>query len=216
MKTLPLLLTALLLVSAPSTVFAAPPPAFAAIVAVASHCAASAEQAARGILGDTGTATNEGYRVQDLVVDPILRKAWVRVADCHDARKPLTLVPLAASLASIAANLPAGTATTAATSMPSTSIPAAGTPSRPAALAPVPPAPTAPVLIARGDAVEILVQSSNVHMTLEGHASAPAAAGESVDVVLDATTSPTIGEAPAPPRHLRGIAAGAHRVEVQQ
>ena len=57
------------------------------------------EEAARGIVGGTAGSADAGYRVQDLLVDPVLRKAWVRVADCHDARKPLTLVPLAASLA---------------------------------------------------------------------------------------------------------------------
>lgn len=201
----PALLAALLLFAgacvAPLTVHAAPP-ASAAIAAVAPRCAASVEEAARGILGSTGMQASEGYRVQDLVVDPVLRRAWVRVADCHDSRKPLTLVPLTASLASGVASA----------TIPQTSSSGAVDASPAATSFHVPPA--APMLIARGDAVEVLVQSSNVHMTLEGHAFTAAPAGGEVDVVLD--DSPTPGEPYAPPRHMHGIAAGAHRVEVQR
>ncbi len=199
-------LTALLAAAAgPATVHAAPPPAGAAILAAAPRCAATAEAAARGIVGDLGGAdTSAGFRVQDLVVDPVLHKAYVRVADCQDARKPLTLVALQASIALA----------------PRAAVPAAAPPLQSqhdasrgdgVATPPAIPQQVAPILIARGDAVEIVVASSNVHMTLHGHATEPASAGASLDVVLEA--APGSSE-PAP--HLHGIAAAAHRVEVQR
>ena len=203
----------------------ATPPAGAATALVAPHCAASVQEAARDILGDAGRGAKEGYRVQDLLVDPVLGKAWLRVADCQDARRPLTLVPLQTNVASshaasMRAAVPADSRVDAATNaLPATAGPV---------LAPLSPMPSllsspslsaataaAPVLIARGDAVQVVVEGSNVRMLLEGHAASAAAAGDSIDVVLD-TAAGTPAEPAAAPRHLRGVAAGPHRVEVQR
>jgi hypothetical protein len=193
---------------APATVHAAPPPAGAAVLSAAPRCAATAEAAARGIVGETGgNDTSAGFRVQDLVVDPVLRKAYVRVADCQDARKPLTLVALQASLA-----LAPSVATPPGSPMTASLQSQAVTPGHDALSARTLSAPpAAATLIARGEAVEVVVTSSNVHMTLHGHATEPASAGAPLDVVLDA--EPGTSE---PPRHLHGIAAAAHRVEVQR
>ncbi len=196
---------------APATVYAAPPPASTAVLSAAPRCAATAEAAARGIIGGLeGAEVSMGFRVQDLVVDPVLHKAYVRVADCQDARKPLTLVVLQTSLALApsATNSPfTPTASTAA--LLHTQANAAGHDAF--SNRPDTNAPAAAILIARGDTVEIVVASSNVHMVLHGRASEAASAGASLDVVLDA--EPGTGE---PARHLRGIATVAHRVEVQR
>ncbi len=206
----------------------ATPPAGAATALVAPHCAASVQEAARDILGDAGRGAKEGYRVQDLLVDPVLGKAWLRVADCQDARRPLTLVPLQTNVASShAASMRAagpadGRVDAATNALPATAVPL------PAPLSPMPSllspmsspslsaaTAAAPVLIARGDAVQVVVEGSNVRMLLEGHAASAAAAGDSIDVVLD-TAAGTPAEPAAAPRHLRGVAAGPHRVEVQR
>ncbi len=193
----------------PGTVHAAPP-AGSAVLAAAPRCAASVEAAARGILGGTGSTASSadvptGFRVQDITIDPILRKAYVRVADCHDARKPLTMVPLEASLAG-AQSAPTPAAFTSA-DVPA----AAGTSSARSGNEGAPSAPPGPALIARGDAVDIFVSSSSMRMTLHGRAAESAAAGAALDVALDAEPGST-----APAHHLRGIATAAHRVEVQR
>ncbi len=204
---LPLLLAALCTagVCPPAVLAAPPPPAGSAVLNVAPRCASTAEAAARGIVGNiggsaVGTDAAGGFRVQDLVLDPVLRKAYVRVADCRDPRKPLTLVALDASLAA---------ASTAVAPSPKITSPAADSES--GSVHPAAARASAPTLIARGDAVEIVVHSSNVQMTLHGRASDAASAGAALDVTLDAEPGAT-----DPPRHLHGIAAAAHRVEVQR
>ena len=205
----PLLLAGLCVAAVfPATVVAAPPPAGSAVFNAAPRCAATAEAAARGIVGSAGgsAATADaavGYRVQDLVLDPVLRRAYVRVADCQDSRKPLTLVALDASLAvapaAVTHSVESSGPTSAASGPDGTGIlPAASH-------------AAAPTLIARGDAVEIDVRASNVRMTLHGRASEPASSGAALDVILDAEPGTT-----DPPRHMHGIAIAAHRVEVQR
>ncbi len=152
---------------------------------VAAPCSASIEAAAQAAVGMQGAAsTQSGYRAQDVVIDPVLRKIWVRVADCNDSRRPLTLVPIAAPLAT-------------GSGAPSQSV-------APTAIV----APVKPV-IRRGDAVDVIVQSASMHMALHGKAVGEAAANAEVEVLLDGDT-----RSDDKPKHIRGIATAEHRVEV--
>ncbi len=199
---------ALLFVSAALAVFAAAPPAVladppsgSAVLTAIPRCAASVEDAARGIVhGGTAALAQDGYRVHDLVIDPVLRKAWVRVADCHDSRKPLTMVPLEASLALSATPLQAVPQPVIASSASSATV-----------LSEAAFSPPAPVLIARGDAVEISIESSSVRMILRGHSAQSAASGAPIDVVVDAAPGSI-----EPAHHLLGTAVAPHRVQVQR
>ncbi len=155
----------------------------AGVVLTPALCAASVDAAAHAVFGSVEVPlTGKGYRAQDVLIDPVLRKAFVRVADCSDSRRPLTLVAIAAPLASALA----------ATSI--TAVPA----HEPIAVA-----------VRRGDAVDVLVQSASMHMTLHGKAVTEAALNGEVEVLLDGEVT-----ADQPQRRIHGIATGAHRVEV--
>ena len=155
----------------------------AGVVVTPALCAASVDAAAHAVFGNAEVPlTGKGYRAQDVLIDPVLRKAFVRVADCSDSRRPLTLVAIAAPLASAFVSAPV----------------AAAPAHEPAAVA-----------VRRGDAVDVLVQSASMHMTLHGKAAAEAALNGDVEVLLDGEVT-----ADKPQRRIHGIATGAHLVEV--
>lgn len=160
-------------------------------------CASSPAEAARSVVSEASSPkANSGYRVHDLLVDPVLHKAWVRIADCSDARRPLTLVALRTTITGTGGDR-AGNDLIA---MPSEPAPISQTSATHFLAAP---------LIQRDASVEVLVQSSSVRMTLHGRATASAGAGEAIDVLLEGSSEP--GQ---PQRHMHGIAVAAHRVEV--
>lgn len=156
----------------------------AGVVVTPALCAASVDAAAHAVFGSVEVPlTGKGYRAQDVLIDPVLRKAFVRVADCSDSRRPLTLVAITAPLASTFAST--GSVAAAPAHEPVT------------------------VAIRRGEAVDVLVQSASMHMTLHGKAATEAALNGEVEVLLDGEVT-----ADQPQRRIHGIATGAHRVEV--
>lgn len=172
--------------------------------ATSSPCLASPAEAARSVVANESIRPSRtGYRVQDLLVDPVLRRAWVRVASCEDARRPLTLLPLAANLANT--GFPSAAPTDGAVPFATTSFVAPTSSTAPAAKSKAQPN----FLIVRDAPVEVVVQSASVRMVLQGRAAAGAAAGEPVDVLLDGPV-----EAGQQRRRMHGVAVSEHRVEV--
>lgn len=191
---MPIRITLILTMSAPAWVFSQ---AEATLLSAAPSigCSSSPAQAAQSMfLTKAAPTVRNGYRVQDMIVDPVLHKAWIRVANCEDPRRPLTLVPIEAKIA--------GSGDGAITQSPEIEQNAT-------TLQTVRKKP--PVLVERNAPVEVLVLSSWAHMTMQGRAVNSAAAGEPVDVLLTGEVEP--GQQP---RHITGLAATAHRVEVER
>lgn len=71
-------------------------------VADCEGCAATPEAAAKAAMGVSISAlpSGIGFRVEDVEVDPVLRRAWVRVRRCDAPEQPAVLVPMYAPVKS--------------------------------------------------------------------------------------------------------------------
>ena len=67
-------------------------------VALCEGCAATPEAAAKAALGVSAEKmpSGVGFRAEDVEVDPVLQRAWVRVRRCDALEVPAVLVPLSA------------------------------------------------------------------------------------------------------------------------
>ncbi len=159
----------------------------------AQLCAATPEAAAQSAIGTGAPAaaggSASGYRVQDVQVDAVMHRVWVRVSHCDDPSQPLVLVPMRATLAS-------GTPVTQSSS-PNT-LGQQRTIASPVQIA----------AIHAGDAVKIFFASQSVQMEIEGTADTQAAIGEGVSVTLKRMRD-------EPPHRIRGVLRADHRVEVE-
>ena len=167
----------------------------------AQACEATPEAAAQSVVGTplprTGMPAAAGFRVQDMQIDPVLHRVWFRVARCDDARAPLVLVPLRASLAGA--------------SQPALLPLSIETPKKlgdPPALAFVAPAPRV-LAVHSGDTVTVVFHSADVHMELDGTADQQASIGDGIAVTLRRR-----GDEPA--HRMHGVLRADHRVEVTQ
>ncbi len=129
----------------------------------ASHgCYATVAQAAQSVVGTGASAGRQGYRAEALVIDPVLHRAWLRVAECAHPEHPSALVSLEVGIAD------------AVPASQSFSIPKQALPALP--------------LIPSGQAVEVAYKRDAVQMSLHGRTVAAAHIGESVEVLLDGST----------------------------
>ncbi len=126
-------------------------------------CFATVAQAAESILGSVTSASRQGYRADALVVDPVLHRAWLRVANCAHPEHPGVLVPLAVDTAN--------------------AVPVIAT------VVEVKRASVATPLVPPGQAVEIAFKSDAVQMSLHGRTVAAAHVGDGVEVVLEGSTA---------------------------
>lgn len=163
-------------------------------------CLPSPEAAAQSIIGaaaQDGTHAT-GFRVQDVQLDPVMHRVWVRVGRCEAPSAPLILVPLRAVLSGmhsyqeVGPFVPASSAT-----YPAAPLPFSG------------PAPFRPLAIHAGEAVLVTFASEAVHMELDGTADQPAVLGDTIAVSLRRRGD-------EPPHRMRGILRADHRVEVQR
>ena len=161
----------------------------------AAGCAATPEAAVHNAVGtgqqagaNTGTG---GYRVQDVHVDAVMRRVWVRVARCDDPSQPPVLVPLNIARAQ---NAP---------------VPSLAPQQQATATSTAAPAPMQTVAIHAGDAVKVVFASATVQMELEGTADTQAALGDMMNVTLKRRGD-------EPPHRIHGVLRADHRVEVQQ
>lgn len=65
-----------------------------------AECAATPVMAAKTAFGElvSGGSGSTGYRLEDVEVDPVLQRAWVRVRRCEMPNAPAVLVPISAPL----------------------------------------------------------------------------------------------------------------------
>ncbi len=172
-----------------------------AVALPAEGCAPTPEAAARGALGAVyagGPGEGDrvpGYRVQDVQVDVVMRRVWVRVRRCGRADSPLVMVPLQAPLQTAA--LP-GTEPLSALA-PSAHAIAAAASVRVAA-------------VHAGDTVRVVSVSPAVRMEMEGTVRQQAAIGDTVEVTLKRRSNAALDE---PEYRMRGVLRADDTVEVQ-
>ncbi len=123
----------------------------------AERCAATPEAAAKSAIG---TRTEEspaggGYRVDEVQVDTVLHRAWVRVVRCGDSSVPAVLVPISAPMHRVGLASAAG----------------------PALLPP-------PVVIHFGDVVRAIYNSASVRMEMDAVAMQQGSVGETIALTL--------------------------------
>jgi hypothetical protein len=189
---------------------------------LAQGCAATPEAAAQSALGvvRVSSSAGAGFRVQDVQVDPVLHRVWVRVRRCDNASAPAVLVPLQAPVNSPVAapqlgNAPQASPTLVAglqtlSSAPTTSSAASAISSAPAATFL---AAAAPVMIVHaGDPVHVVFASSEIHMELEATANQQGAIGDTIQVTLKRRPTQAADE---PEHRMRGTVRADHSIEVQ-
>ena len=179
----------------------------------AQGCAATPEAAAQTALGGgvvrVSSSGGAGFRVQDVQLDPVLRRVWVRVRRCDKASAPAVLVPLLAPV-----NSPMQTVALQVAAPVSAAglqvLPSAATNSSAEAVVSL----AAPriMLVHAGDAVRVVFTSSAVHMELEATANQQGAVGDTVQVTLKRRAN----QPPDEPEHrMRGTVRADKSIEVQ-
>jgi hypothetical protein len=126
----------------------------------AATCAPTPEDAALSALRslDASPSVGEGYRMQDIQVDVLTHRLWVRVRRCGNASAPAVLVPMNANL-DVRWPEP----------LPKTDVLNAGQHA---------------LSLRVGDAVRVILRTDSVRMEMEGKALQGAAIGDRVEVVL--------------------------------
>lgn len=178
----------------------------------AQGCAATPEVAAQSAFREAvpgvSSNTGAGYRVQDVQVDSVLRRAWVRVRRCDDAAAPAILVPLLAPVDGpllMGSSLPSAPQHLVASLQMSTSAPAVLSARTSAVL------PTV-VMVRAGEAVRAVFNSHAIHMDLEATANQAGAEGDTIQLTLKRRTNQTPD---GPEQKMRGIVRADKSVEVQ-
>ena len=168
---------ALPLLAAGSTAFAA------------RECAATPEGAVLQALGErTSGKAGTGFRVRDMVFDPLLGRAFVQVENCEHPDRPLVSLPFVK-----ARQQQEGTGL--------------GT------LLRTPPRKAEPD-VRSGTLVAVAMGDEHTHMTVRGHLLASAAIGSDVEVELVSLTDGA-SQPGGSAKHVHGRLASADRVEVQ-
>jgi hypothetical protein len=150
--------------------------------------------AAKAAFGENanGKAGSEGYRLEDVEVDTVLHRAWIRVRRCDMPNAPTVLVPLFA---------PLRMAASVATSAPPKDI----SPERRM------PEVAPPILIQAGQAVHAFFASSVMRMEVEAQAMQPGSAGQTISLLLKRRPGAPADE---PEHRIRGMVRADGTVEV--
>ncbi len=169
---------------------------------MAETCAATPEAAARAALGGSSLAAVSavGYRVEDVQVDSVLRRVWVRVVHCDDALAPAILIPFVVPLHMVA--------NTTDSVVPATTVRLASSSSVMHAAANV--IPAAPIVIHFGDAVRAVFASTAVHMELDAVADQQGRVGETIALTVKRSDR-SLDE---PEHRIHGIVRADKTVEV--
>jgi len=180
----------------------------------AQKCAPTPKGAALASLGDSQAASNAqaverssgGYRALDLYVDPVLRRAWIRVVHCADVAISPILVPIAVPLRSASGAVqPRGQ--NAVSSISSTDL----STKPPQDVSLNTPRPLSPTLVHVGDAVRVVYISALVRMELEAVARQPGRAGDVIDLTLKRKPGEALNE---PEHRIHGMVHADGTIEV--
>ena len=132
------------------------------LVSQLARCAPTPEAAASAAVGAPrdSYSSSQGFRVQNVEVDVITRRVWVRVRRCDDEAAPTVLVPMNAGF--VAAE-PFPVLNRSGVSINATQ---------------------RDIVVKPGDTVRVFFASDRVRMDLEGRAVKSAAIGDRVEVIL--------------------------------
>lgn len=160
-------------------------------MAAAAGCAGTPDGAVLQALGNGSPqgAEQNGFRVRDIVVDPLLHRAFVHVEQCGHPERPLLLLPFAAE-------------TEARASVSSQAVPMAS-----------PTQGTEKTTVPSGSVVAVAMGDAHMRLTVTGRLLGSAALGSVVDVQIAALNGP--GETAEPLKRVRGRLTAADRVEVE-
>jgi hypothetical protein len=154
------------------------------------RCVATPEAAAEATLSPRPSAQEKpgmGYRVQDVQIDPLTRRVWMRVRQCGNDSAPAVLVPIQAVAAQV---FPL------AMSVP--------TPIRAPLLTTPPPV----IALHAGDNVRVVWMTESIRFNVEGKALQQAAEGDMIAVALSGTAN-------EPGQRIHGTLRANHTVEMQ-
>jgi len=159
-----------------------------------AECAPTPELAARAALGEStnSSAGNAGYRLEDLEVDLVLRRAWVRVRRCDMPNAPAVLVPISVPLRMTNSVVSNSETKSVATDSRMVEAPH-------------------PILIQPGQSVHAVFISSVMHMEVEARAMEAGSAGKTISLVLKRNPGTSADE---PEHRIRGTVRADGSVEV--
>lgn len=157
-----------------------------------AECAATPEMAAKTAFSAHASGEgNTGYRLEDVEVDPVLRRAWVRVRRCDMPNAPTVLVPISA---------PLRIATTVTAAAP-----------KDVAIGRYAPEVSHPIVVQAGQPVHAFFISPVMHMEVEAQAMQSGSAGQTISLLLK--RSPGV-PADEPEHRIRGTVRADGSVEV--
>lgn len=159
-----------------------------------AECAATPEMAAKAVFGERASSSegNTGYRLEDVEVDPVLRRAWVRVRRCDMPNAPAVLVLISAPLRMAASVTGMATSTNVANERPM-------------------PAISQPILVQAGQSVHAFFVSPVMHMEVEAQAMQSGSAGQTIALLLKRNPAAPADE---PEHRIRGMVRADGSVEV--
>lgn len=157
-------------------------------MAASEGCAATPEAAAKAALGTASNvqSSGAGFRAEEVQVDPVLRRAWVRVRRCDAPQLPVVLVPFSAPVKGVGAVV----------SVPST--PAMHTEVRQS-------------LIRVGDPVRAVFVSASTHMELQAQAMQQGSEGQVISLRVKRPVGVSADE---PEQRIHGMVRADGMVEV--
>jgi hypothetical protein len=161
---------------------------------LAAECVPTPEMAVRIALGEKAIsgAGDTGYRAEDVEVDPVLRRAWVRVRRCDMPDAPAVLVPISVPLRMANAVASGSQSANVAADPRMVEVPQ-------------------PILIQPGHSVRAVFISSVMHMEVEARAMQAGSAGQTISLLLKRNPGTSADE---PEHRIRGTVRADGSVEV--
>jgi len=159
-----------------------------------AECAPTPELAARAALGESTNngVGNAGYRLEDVEVDLVLRRAWVRVRRCGMPNAPAVLVPISVPLRMNSSVVSNSETKSVATDSRMVEAPHA-------------------ILIQPGQSVHAVFISSVMRMEVEARAMEAGSAGKTISLLLKRNPGTSADE---PEHRIRGTVRADGSVEV--
>ncbi|MEZ2345964.1 hypothetical protein [Terriglobus sp. RCC_193] len=159
-----------------------------------AECAATPEMAAKAALGGhaSGSEGNAGYRLEEVEVDPVLRRAWMRVRRCDMPNAPAVLVPISAPVRMAASITP--------DAQP-----------KDVAIERLAPEVSHQILVQAGQSVHAFFTSPVMHMEVAAQALQPGSAGQTISLLLKRRPGAPADE---PEHRIRGMVRADGSVEV--
>lgn len=159
-----------------------------------AECAATPVMAAKAAFGEpvSGGEGNTGYRLENVEVDLVLQRVWVRVRRCDMPKAPAVLVPISAPLRIAASVADSASSRDGVSERRVTEV-------------------SHPILIQAGQSVHAFFISSVMHMEVEAQAMQAGSVGQTISLLLERSPGAPADE---PEHRIRGMVRADGSVEV--